>query len=231
MNKSVNDRHSLNVFMPIVDSLVDGIVKIRCLIDTGSTSSFITQKMVSDLQMPCAPVILNLTTMNKSICKQSNVVDFTIESMNQAFEIDMKSIFVIDSIPGKPYMFDVDAYPYMNGIDGHIDLLIGQDYAECVQPLHLIKGNIHDPYAVKTPLGYVIHGPNTGHIANHSVVSNLLSASEIENDIHKLWELDQSDILPRDDTISLEDKHVLSFWERNTKTVDGKWHIPIPWKK
>ena len=38
------------------------------------------------------------------------MLDVTIESMNQAFEIDMKSIFVIDSIPGKPYMFDVDAY-------------------------------------------------------------------------------------------------------------------------
>ena len=110
VNNSVKDRHSLNLFMPIVNALVDGIVRIRCLIDTGSTTSFITQKIVSDLQMPCAPVILNSTTMNKSICKQSNVVDFTIESMNQAFEIDMKSIFVIDSIPGKPYMFDVDAY-------------------------------------------------------------------------------------------------------------------------
>ena len=79
-------------------------------------------------------------------------------------------------------------YPYMNGIDvkdrfdGHIDLLIGQYYAECFQPLHLIKGNRNDPYDVKTPLGYVIHGPNTGHVASHSVVSNLLSASEIEND-------------------------------------------------
>ena len=56
------------------------------------------------------------------------MVDFTIESMNQAFEIDMKSIFVIDIFPGKPYIFHVDAYTYMNGIyvinifDVHIDL-------------------------------------------------------------------------------------------------------------
>ena len=54
-----------------------------------------------------------------------------------------KFIFVIDSIPDKPYMFDVDAYPLMNGIDvinrfdGHIYLLIGQDYAEYFPSLHL----------------------------------------------------------------------------------------------
>ena len=44
VNNSVDNRHTLNVFMPIVDALVNGILKIRCLIDTGSTSSFIPQK-------------------------------------------------------------------------------------------------------------------------------------------------------------------------------------------
>ena len=69
VNNSVNNKiHTFNVVMPIVDALVNGIVKIRCLIDTGSTSSFITQTFVSDLQMYCSPVNLNSMTMNKYVC-------------------------------------------------------------------------------------------------------------------------------------------------------------------
>ena len=67
-------------------------------------------------------------------------------------------------------------------------------------------------------------------LANHSVVSNLLSASEIENHIHKLWELDQFYILPYDTTLSITDKHALSFWERNSKTDDANIPILIPWE-
>ena len=82
----------------------------------------------------------------------------------------------------------------------------------------------------------MLHGPNTGHVANHSVVSNLLSASEIENDIHESLEFDQFDILPHGATMSLEDTCVLRrYWkiledtcvfESNAKTVDDQCHIP-----
>lgn len=235
VNNSVYDKHQNDVFMPIVHALINNTVKINCLLDTGSTSSFITNNLVSRLGLTCSQVSLNLMTLNKSVCKQSSTVDFTIQSMSQDFSIDMKSIFVVNSIPGRSYMFDSSDYPYLSGIDvidnfdGHIDLLLGQDYADCFIPLQLLKGNKNEPYAVRTPLGYVLHGPNSLHSTCHTVVSNFITTSQIEEDIAKLWDFDQFD-LSSETCMSLDDNHVKSFWDKETNFVDGHWQIPIPWK-
>ena len=75
-------------------------------------------------------------------------------------------------------------------------MLIGQDYADCFQPLELLKGNKNESYAVRTPLGYVVHGSNSQHVASNCVVSNLVSVSTLQGDVNRLWELDQFDIVP-----------------------------------
>ena len=79
----------------------------------------------------------------------------------------MKNVHVVESIPTKKYAIDVNRYPHLREIDAissfdhEVDLLIGQDYACCFVPLDVLKGQQDEPYAVKTPLGYVIHGANS----------------------------------------------------------------------
>ena len=193
---------SVNAVMPIVHAMINNTLKVRCLLDTGSTSSFITKNLVSKLDLPRSPVKLSIMTLNSSVAEESHIVNFDIESMDHNYCMNMTNIFVVDHIPGKAYNLDVTQYPHLYNIDvidnfdGRVDLLIGQDYADCFQPLELLKGNKNEPYAVRIPLGYVVHGPNSQHVASNCVVSNLVSTSTLQRDVNKLRQLDQFDIVP-----------------------------------
>ena len=165
----------------IVHVMINNSLKVRCLLDTGSTSSFVTKNLVSKLGIPRSQGKLNIMTLNRSVAEESHIVNFDIESMDHNYCVNMTNIFVVDHIPGKAYNLDVTQYPHLYNIDviddfdDRIDLLIGQDYADCFQPLELLKGNKNEPYAVRTPLGYVVYGPNSQHVASNCVVSNLVS--------------------------------------------------------
>ena len=202
---------SVNAVMPIVHVMINNTLKVRCLLDTGSTSSFVTKNLVSKLGIPRSPVKLSIMTLNSSVAEESHIVNFDIESVDHNYCVNMTNIFVVDHIPGKAYNLDVTQCSHMYNIDviddfdGSIDLLIGQDYADCFQPLELLKGNKNEPYAVRTPLGYVVHGPNSQHVVSNCVVSNLVSASTLQRDVNRLWELDQFDIVPDAKCIMLDD--------------------------
>ena len=193
---------SVNAVMPIVHVMINNTLKVRCLLDTGSTSSFITKNLVSKLDLPRSPVKLSIMTLNSSVAEESHIVNFDIKSMDHNYCMNLTNIFVVDHIPGQAYNLDVTQYPHLYNIDviddfdGSIDLLIGQDYADCFQPLELLKGNKNEPYAVRTPLGYVVHGPNSQHVASNCVVSNLVYASTLQRDVNRLRQLDQFDIVP-----------------------------------
>ena len=49
-------------------------------------------------------------------------------------------------------------------------------------------------------------------------------------DVNRLWELDQCD-LSADAGLSVEDRYVVSFWDKYSRFVDGHWQVPIPWKQ
>ena len=125
---------------------------------------------------------------------------FDTKSMDHDYSVNKKNVFVVDKIPGKSYKLDVTVYPHLYNInvianvDGNIDLLIGQDYADCFQPLELLKRNENEPYAVRTPLGIVVHGPSSQHVVSNCVVSNLVSVSTPQSDINKLCEIESLDI-------------------------------------
>ena len=96
---------------------------------------------------------LNLRTLNSSVSKAVDSVNVTIESFDCNFSIDMRSIYIVDSIPTKSYTVDVNAYSHLRDVDfvstfdHEVDLLIGQDYASCFVPLEVRKGLKNEPYA------------------------------------------------------------------------------------
>ena len=215
-NYSTNNKNNVNSVMPIVHAMINNTVKIRCLLDTGSTSSFVARNLVSRLRLSCSPVIFNLMTLNSSVAEQSSLVNFDIESIDHSCNRNIRNTFVVDTIAGKSYKLDVTSYPHFYDIDviddfdGTVDLLFGQDYADCFQPLELLKGNKNEPCAVRTPLGYVVHGPSSQHVASNCAVSNLVSVSTSQGDVKKSCKLESFDILPDSQCDLLDDVHLQS---------------------
>ena len=79
-------------------------------------------------------------------------------------------------------MKDIDV---VTSVDHDVDLLIGQDYASCFVPLDVRKGHHNEPYAVRTPLGYVVNDVNNDYGYQDTTVSHLILASKTECSIDK----------------------------------------------
>ena len=69
-----------------------------------------------------------------------------------------------DNIPSKQ---DLARWPYLKRvnipeIDGNIELLIGTNASKIMEPWEIINSQGEGPYAVKTPVGWVVNGPLRG---------------------------------------------------------------------
>ena len=189
-----------NVCMPIIPALIS-CTEVHCLLDTGSTSTFISNKLASQLKLDVTAASLNLRTLNNATSKDNTgVVNISVESLDHKFSIDMKNVYVVNSVPTKPFNVDVNRYSHLRDIDvvssfdHDVDLLIGQDYARCFLPLDVRKGSKDEPYAVRTPLGYVLYGASSDDGCNKLTVSHFISASMVDFNTDKLWESDRCDV-------------------------------------
>ena len=82
----------------------------------------------------------------------------------------------------------------VSSFDHDVDLLIGQDYARCFLPLDVRKGSKDEPYAVRTPLGYVLYGASSDDGCSKLTVSHFISTSMVDFNTNKLWESDRCDV-------------------------------------
>ena len=81
------------------------------------------------------------------------------------------------------------------GVGGTVDVLLGLDAAALMVPMEVRRGGAMEPYAEKTPLGWVIAGPvqTPGHGGTKKLVCRA-HVSEAEDDtnhqLHMFWDVD-----------------------------------------
>ena len=106
-----------NVCIPIIPALIS-CTEVHCLLDTGSTSTFISNKLASQLKLDVTAASLNLRTLNNATSKDhTGVVNISVESLDHKFSIDMKNVYVVNSVPTKPFNVDVNRYSHLRDID------------------------------------------------------------------------------------------------------------------
>ena len=104
--------------------------------------------------------------------------------------------------------------PHLEGLSlcqraDQIELLIGQDHAELLMPLEVRSGSDGAPYAVRTTLGWTLHGS----VACQSPQPFMCMFTFSD--------------MP--EKVSQDDLHDIEHWDANTKTVGGHYEIPVPW--
>ena len=114
-------------------------------------------------------------------------------------------------------------------------MLIGLDNAHLHQTLREVPGNVGQPIARLTPLGWTCIG-NTGLRSNDSPSTRFVSTffqntslEKIDKSIVRFWEVEESKEI---DPMSVLEKEILAQTLRNmkyNKTIK-KYEIGIPWK-
>lgn len=108
-----------------------------------------------------------------------------------------------------------------------VDMLIGVDYANLHCALHEITGELGEPVARLTPLGWTCVGPiqNENDATYNTYFQNDI---KLEKTVERFWELES--IPCSEKQYASEDEKTMTFVE-NTLTIEDscKYKVSIPW--
>ena len=227
-----------NVLLPIVKVKINNC-PVLALLDEGSTNSLIDEGLVKRLKLTGKDVNVTMDTINKSSMYQSKVVSFDIQNIETMKCYHMHSVLTVPGIPARnsPGSADLTRYAHLRGIKrngnhGKVEVLIGQSHNHLLIPDEIRRGNVGEPHATLTALGWAIQGPISNVGLPKRVELNMIQAKTVPqsvlDDITNLWSQEKTDETSL--AWSREDQKVYDYWEKETRVVGGRYEVPIPFK-
>ena len=101
---------------------------------------------------------------------------------------------------------------------------------QALRPLEVKSGADNEPFATRTRLGWMLHGPVGDSSTTKHVKSNFVCA-QLEDQVEKFWRLESAEVYEDNTCASVNDQHVINLWEDNVKHLDNKhYELPIAFK-
>jgi hypothetical protein len=223
---------------------------VYALLDTQSDGTFIEGTVFDELSAPADDVKLKLSTLLGRdvtvVCKR--VTGLRIRGYTSAHYVDLPATYTREFIPLNrehiPTCETAKAWFHLAGIasemppllDCRVGLLIGYNCSVALTPRQVIVGDDHQPYAVKTDLGWSIVGGSVDANSNNaSGICNRVSIAEIPaatpRDLLNVLESDFKDTSYGDVRTSQEDIQFLKLLEGSVTTnAEGHLEMPLPFK-
>ena len=156
------------VHLPLVTVLVNGHEPALALLDSGSTNTFITERLASKLGLAGKSVPCRLSTLGSDVNMMTKHVTFAISSLNDNDTCNVRNVCVVPDIPAEVPAGSISLkdYPYLAGLplspvtNGKVDLLIGQYQPDLLVPIQICRSvsKAGQPYATRTKLGWALQG-------------------------------------------------------------------------
>lgn len=218
----------------------DGEIHIlRCLLDTGSQSSFVSEDACKKLRAPSTHTSITITGLNTS---QAAVVSkkTTLKLRSCGFDKTVLSedLFIIKQI--------TEALPtrtvakadckHLKGLTladphfwkpGRIDVLLGaQTFAKIIQE-GIRKGPPTAPVALNTIFGWILLG-STNRLSTDNAASFTITTSEtkLESQLKKFWEIEEVSMKPM--LTDKEEECQKIYESTTTRLSNGKYQVHLP---
>ncbi|KAL0189854.1 hypothetical protein M9458_016953 [Cirrhinus mrigala] len=154
-------------------------------------------------------------------------------SLNGNNFIELPKVFTQSSIPVSqeiiPKQDDIRRWAYLNDVqldstEAEVDLLIGVNVPEAMEPLKVINSQTDGPYAVQTCLGWLINGTLSSSSNTYGgqsyVTSNRISVARLESLLIDQYNQGFSErMYGEKKELSFEDKQFLSIANDSIKMV------------
>uniref|UniRef100_A0A8C8DI38 Uncharacterized protein n=1 Tax=Oryzias sinensis TaxID=183150 RepID=A0A8C8DI38_9TELE len=194
-----------SVKLPIVPVQVkskkgDKIITTYAFLDPGSTAVFCTEALSNRLGLTGKKSRILLRTMGQEKVVSSYVVSgLEVAGLQGDNFCELPKTYTQQHMPvhkaNIPKEMDLQRWTYLEPvklpeIDSDIELLIGANVPQALEPLEVINSEDGGPYAIRTKLGWTVNGPlrrETDGATNceHSEISvNRVSVVELE----ELWQ-------------------------------------------
>ena len=218
-----------------------GKVKARALLDTGSSASFISERLAQSLRLSRYSQnarICGIAGLQHSDGKQS-VTQFVISSMYSPGRRHSINAFIVPQITSDLPVCAVPPDPdwaHLNGIfladpeyhqPGKVDILLGVGVFVEVIRHGRRAGPPNSPTALNTDFGWVLAG-DTGPRCEMEVVSTHLTSIVRSDDLlRKFWEVEEKAI-PNCNLTVEERQAVDHFNSHHTRNSDGRFVVTLP---
>ena len=166
------------------------------------------------------------------------LIDFSIFSVPYPESINIKNTWVVSRLDVKRHVFDLakgkTEYQHLRGIDlpssnlNDITLLIDTFFPNMLVNFDFRYGRDHNPYAVRTKVGWVLMA---GRTLKRKIIN--VSRTEILPEIERLYQIEGYGALSKTEPILMtrDDKRALNIVESTTTLKDGRCEIGLLWKK
>ena len=245
--RSSNGAGTKRIALPIVAVKVrapgkSAFIKTYALLDSGSTSSFCSEKLLTKLGVETSRKRITLTTLDRAeTVINTTVSTLEISDLSDNISITLPMVYSKNTLPipeaNIATLSDISHFPHLQGIDlpnvscDEVMLLIGQDCPVALTPRTIIAGGKDEPYAVRTSLGWTLNGPIKSGTSS-KVISNFVNAGvTLSEQIEKFWKVDSAELYSEEKAMSVSDNNVLKMWESSAVHIDDHYEMPIPFKK
>ena len=186
-----------NVFQAIVPVKVkssNGIyISTYAFIDNGSSSSFITEQLLQELDLSSIGTSLRLSTINGTDTIQSRVIsNLEVSDLHGINTVRLPRSYTVAEIPVSqheiPQKKSLLKFSYLSQLvndipdyDPRLDvgLLIGCNCPEAMKPLKVLSGESSGPVGILYPLGWTVVGPTSLETVPRNVNCNKMEIFEL----------------------------------------------------
>ena len=235
------DTNIKKIYLPIVPVLLRGGFRstvTHALLDPGASTSLMSEQLANTLKLKGNEESMELETVCGKTQKITWLVNLQVQSLDDSTLYSLNNVRTLPNLTIAPNCIptkdELCQWPHLNDIVlpdvsvADINFIIGQDSPELLKPLELRLGKANDPYATRTALGWAFKGPiDYNGLRSGAKAYFLSSDAALEKQVQQFWKLDDPLC---SESMSVNEKTVIEFWENSVEKVDSHFSLKIPFK-
>ena len=223
----------------------DCVTKARALLDSASSTSFITERLAQHLRLPRIRRSLQISEIGgvNTRLTSRGVVQFGVTDLRRdGNHMPVEAVVltkITSELPIHHISFDVKwkhleglylADPDFN-VPGPVDLLLGADLFGIIMRHGRRVGPPGTPSAIQTAFGWVLAGNvRVEQPATDQITACCASVLQGDDLMRKFWEVEER--VPHQPSLTIEEKTVQQHFDTaHIKDENGRYIIPLPRKE
>jgi hypothetical protein len=184
---------------------------------------------------------LNVRTVSGDRRLESMMVSFDLQSVCTGETITVHRAWTVNALQHLPCIsvphIRYEAWNHLKDIhlpitkSSNISILIGCDVPKAHWVLDQKTGEPDDPYAVKSPLGWILLGPvcsNQSPSPKKARIHYLCKNERLDMCLERMFNYEFNEAACSARALSKDDQLVLKYLKKSIKVVNGHYQVPLP---
>ncbi|XP_059058485.1 uncharacterized protein LOC131851942 [Achroia grisella] len=224
----------------VVDTINNKTHLVKALLDSGSQSSFVSEKIKNKINILCRKTNIPILGVNNCITNSVECCNLLLKSCVNSFQVKVDCL-VIPHITNKlpSVLVDVAKLNMPSNIQladtkffcpSEIDLLLGADiYWDLIMP-NQIKLGKNNPTLQESKFGWLVAGPTGGNPYSSTPKVHCHFTKEIKESLAKFWEVEE--LQSNTKILSKEEEYCENHFIQYTKRLpSGRFSVTIPFRE